>query len=339
MTHADLVQSLAQQLATPYRHLTPVLTPSGSRGDFDRLGVDCPFVFHHQGHWWMMYVGFDGVGYRSAYAFSDDLIHWEKQGVNFAWGEAGAWDAVNCAGNWILRENALDQPFPLRYNGRYWMIYHAYSEVGYEVGPGRLGLAWSTDLVQWHRAQSEPILVPEEGGAWEQGGLYKPCLLRADDQFYLFYNAKNAAPDGQAWIEQTGLATSSDLIHWTREATNPVLRVGPAGGWYSKFISDPAIYRVGAGWANAFFGLGPTVAQGGIAVSQDLRQWQIWPEPMLPVGGPGSPDSRYAHKSSLVMHNGVLYHFYCGVRPKQHATEPGVGDEYRTICLATSRPL
>ena len=328
-----------EQLSTPYRYPSPVLEPSGIAGAFDALSVDCPYVFFHDGHWWMLYIGFDGAGYRSAYAFSTDLVHWHKQGVNFAWGQPGEWDAVNCAGLWILRRNELDAPFPQLYRDRYWMAYQAYPEIGLEVGPGRLGLAWSTDLLTWHRAGVDPILTPEVGGAWEAGGLYKPCLVQHAGLFYLFYNAKNAVPDGQSWIEQTGLATSPDLATWTRHPGNPLLPVGKPGGWYEQFLSDPAIYRADDRWVNAFFGLGQGAAQGGLAFSTDLTHWDIWPEPRLPVGPPGSLDSRYAHKSSLVLHDGMLYHFYCGVRPKQNASEPGVGDEYRTICLATSQPV
>jgi predicted GH43/DUF377 family glycosyl hydrolase len=285
----------------------------------------------------MLYIGFNGAGYHSAYAFSDDLVQWEKQGVNFEWGEPGAWDAVNCAGSWILRENELDCPFPKLYRDRYWMVYHAYTETGLEVGPGRFGLAWSTDLMRWHRSGAQPILTPEEGAAWERGGLYRPCMVEDRGVFHLFYNAKNAVPGGSSWTEQTGLATSPDLVSWTRYPGNPVLAAGPSGSWYDHFLSDPAVYRVGDVWVNAFFGLGRGVAQGGLAFSDDLVHWDVWPEPSLPVGKPGSLDSRYAHKSNLVLHNGVLYHFYCGVRPKLNSDEPGVGDEYRTICLATSK--
>ena len=335
-----MAMSLFAQLQTPYRRAEPVLTGSGDPQAYDYHCVDCPCVFYHDGHWWLLHVGFDGVGYRSAYAFSDDLLHWEKQGVNFAWGPEGAWDAVSAAGFWVLRENALDRPYPKQHDGRYWMVYQAYPGKGYEVGPGRLGLAWSTDLWHWQRAQQQPILVPEDGGEWEQAGLYKPCLLEHEGTFYLFYNAKNKQT---GWIEQTGLATSRDLRHWERHPKNPLLRVGPRGSWRQDFLSDPAIYRLGDQWINACFGahFAPesSRAEGGLAWSPDLINWEIAPEPLLPVGPAGALDSRYAHKSSLVLHQGVLYHFYCAVRPKRDPAEPGVGDEYRTIAVATSQPV
>jgi hypothetical protein len=38
----------------------------------------------------------------------------------------------------------------------------------------------------------------------------------------MYYNAKNKE---SGWVEQTGLATSKDLLHWDRYEGNPVLKV------------------------------------------------------------------------------------------------------------------
>src|SRR6266545_838791 len=72
---------------------------STSRSGACAPSVDCPYAFFHQGHWWMLYVGFDGVGYHSDYAFSDDLVHWEKHEVNFEWASYYA-PKINCTFDW-----------------------------------------------------------------------------------------------------------------------------------------------------------------------------------------------------------------------------------------------
>src|SRR5690606_40383217 len=51
----------------------------------------------------------------------------------------------------------------------------------YEEGPAVIGLAWSDDLVHWER--TAPILIPEDGAAWESGGLYKPYMCEEDDLY------------------------------------------------------------------------------------------------------------------------------------------------------------
>ena len=55
---------------------------------------------------------------------------------------------------------------------------------------------------------------------------------RKAESFYLFYNAKTdllPKDQGGGWHEQTGVATSTDLTHWTRYAGNPILRNGTRG--------------------------------------------------------------------------------------------------------------
>ena len=62
---------------TPNKYGMPVLEASGVEGSFDCRAVDCPTVFRHNGSFYMMYVGFDGIGYQTGLARSDDLLHWD----------------------------------------------------------------------------------------------------------------------------------------------------------------------------------------------------------------------------------------------------------------------
>src|SRR4051812_41412250 len=74
----------ADQAAAPYRTAYKygklVLAASPESSSFDSRSVDCPFVFHHLGHYWMSYVGFDGTGYQTGLASSEDLLTWKKEG-------------------------------------------------------------------------------------------------------------------------------------------------------------------------------------------------------------------------------------------------------------------
>ena len=66
-----------EHLITPYKYGRPVLTGSGVEGTFDSRAVDCPTVFRHNGKYYMMYIGFDGTGYQTALATSDNLTDWK----------------------------------------------------------------------------------------------------------------------------------------------------------------------------------------------------------------------------------------------------------------------
>jgi predicted GH43/DUF377 family glycosyl hydrolase len=318
---------LVRKLETPRKLGHPVLGPTGNAGDFDALAIDCPNVFRHDDRWHMMYIGFDGSGYRTGLAVSDNLLDWERVGVILDWGEAGDCDAYGAAGTWLLRDPDLCGPQTLRqFEGRYWMFYGSYDQPGYEAGYGALCAATSEDLLHWEKVSPRPLLSAHDGEDWEKGTLYKSCVVLGDDGlFYHFYNAKNE--NAGPWTEETGFATSRDLLHWTRCPGNPVLRLGPDGAWDSKFCSDPWICRFEGLWVMFYFGFDSGHAQDGVAFSEDLLHWTKWPEPILRVGEPGSLDSRHAHKPGVIWHEGVLYHFYCAVRDT---------DDYRCITVATS---
>ncbi len=325
---------------TPHKRSQPMLTGSGRAGTFDKEAVDCPFVFKHLGLFYMMYVGYDGIGYQTGLATSENLLDWRPLGTILRRGEGNGWDSLNAAGTWILRENEMDGiPVLKKWDDKYWLVYHAYPGEGYESGPGRIGMAWTEDplLLSWNR-MPEPILIPEEGAPWEQGGLYKECLVERDGLFYLFYNAKNKTGTDHEWVEQTGAATSSDLVHWTRLESNPVLQVVP-GTWQSKFVSDPCVLKYGDKWVMFYFGYDGVHAQEGIAFSEDLLTWVKHSEPIIQSGPEGSLDSINAHKPSVIFHEGILYHFYCACRPGRPDDTTTHFGNFRTIAVATSKPL
>lgn len=326
---------------SPFKLGAPVIAPSGVPGAFDRLGVDCPQPFRHNGKVYMLYIGFSGEGYQTALAVAEDdsLLRWKSLGTVLTKGEPGTWDQVGRAGNCVLCENGLyGAREAVRINGRYWMSYHAYPAVGYEAGAAEIGLAWTEDeeLLDWHCLE-RPVLSWRDGAAWERGGLYKSHILLHDGRFWMFYNAKNVT-DG-SWREQTGAAVSDDLLRWTR-LPGPVLPV-TEGAWDSVFASDPVVLFDAARdrWVMYYFGFNGKNAMDGIAFSDDLLRWTKHPEPILRSGAPGEIDSRHAHKPGILAHNGALYHFYCACRPTQTEEERRLlGGEYRCITVARSVP-
>ena len=92
---------------TPYKLKTPVLEPSGISGEFDTLLVDAPRLFRHHGKIYMMYIGYDGRGYQTALAVTEDMIHWKPLGVILPKGNPGEWDQVGRAGTCIIADTDL----------------------------------------------------------------------------------------------------------------------------------------------------------------------------------------------------------------------------------------
>jgi predicted GH43/DUF377 family glycosyl hydrolase len=323
-----------QPFLTPYKYGRLVLAASNEAGSFDCKSVDDPFVFYHEGAFKMLYIGFDGIGYQTGLATSNDLIHWERVACVARRDPNSRYTRFNVALSCIVREEELHSPGRLRkVRGRYLGAWNAYPRAGYEAGPAVIGLAWSDDLLHWEL--TEPILFPQDGAPWEHGGLYRPNLVEYKGVFYLYYNAKTdllPKREGGGWREQSGVATSRDLKRWTRYAGNPILRNGEPDSRDARFASNPFVVRNKEIWAMYYFGLDRHgVARELLALGRDPYHFTKVNEIIINVGSPGSVDETFAHKPCVIYHDGTLYHFYCAVSGKWP-------HEVRGISIARSKP-
>lgn len=291
--------------------------------------TDCPLVWKLRDVWQMWYTGFDGTGYQTALATSTDLVHWEPQGLVMGYGKPGAYDHGGVTFGGLLMESYdLKAPrVPKRWNGKYWVLYGCYPrQGGYELRPGAEGLAWSEDGKAWQRHSDDTPTLSIEGAAeWEKDCIYQPWLIEHAGTFWDFYNAANGS------IEQMGLATSNDLMHWERFEGNPILRNGGPGSYDEQFCSDGKVYRDGDHWVMIYFGVGQGGAHIMAAYSRNLTYWTKDEDPLYKAGGhPNGLDAKYAHKISLVYNeaNDTFYMYYCAV-----------SDKGRGIGLLTSKPL
>jgi len=326
-----------KQWSAPYRdwhyHPRHVIPAKPSIVGFEKVHMtDVPTVFQVPGdsRWYMTFVGYDGQGYQSFVAESDDLVHWANTRLAMGYGPEGSFDYGGVVLGAYLYENYdIQAPRTLkRHRDRYWSLYGAYPrQGGYELRPGYEGLASSEDGLTWRRAQDDPILSVHQPdcGPWEQDCIYQPWLVEHQDTYYDFYNAAHGH------IEQIGVAFSDDLHKWTRYEKNPVIPFGPQGSYNETFSSDGKVFWDTDHWVSFFFGVGRGGAHIMMAFSRDLTHWVVDPDPIYRAGGhPSGLDSKYAHKISLVWNpaNATYYMFYCAV-----------GKEGRGIGLITSKPL
>ena len=332
---------------TEYKLGKPVLEASGIKGTHNECAVDGNFVFWHNDRYYLMYFGYDGIGYQTALATSQDLFHWKPECVMFPRGYTNGWDKGGIAGVWILRENDLyGRPALKKVDGKYWLVYHSYPNEGYEAGPAKIGLAYTDDenLHHWITLD-EPILSWEDGYAWEKCGLYKGCMIEHKKKYYMFYNAK----DSEEWIwhEQIGIAVSNDMIHWSRPEDEPVIK-NEAGTMDNHFCADPCVLWDGQRWVMFYYVYDGVHAQEAIAFSDDLYHWKKCQEPLIRYGKKGELDEYHAHKPSVIVHEGVMYHFFTAVRPP-HPEDKSINEdptkpddpnsrEYRCITVAVNDP-
>lgn len=113
------------------------------------------------------------------------------------------------------------------------------------------------------------------------------------------------------------MAVSADLKTWKRYEWNPIIANGGPGRPDERFASDPCVVKDGETWAIFYYGLDAKgVARDLLALGKDPLHPRKMNEILIDTGPPGSVDETYAHKPSLIYHDGALYHFYCAVSGK-----------------------
>ncbi len=156
-----------------------------------------------------------------------------------------------------------------------------------------IGHAVSRDLRQWEVLPD--ALKPSSEEAWDDCTTWTGSIIQHAGLWYLFYTGTSHAEDGL--VQRIGLATSSDLIHWTKHSANPLIEADPRWYellnrdlWHDQAWRDPYVFQHPArGDFHAFITArcneGPTDARGviGHAQSTDLISWEVLP----PVTEPG----------------------------------------------------
>jgi predicted GH43/DUF377 family glycosyl hydrolase len=160
------------------------------------------------------------------------------------------------------------------------MLYRAQDK----AGTSRLGYAESTDGIHFRR-RAKPVLWPETD--YEKGGGVEDArLVRIGETYYLTYTGYNKRD------AQLCLATSKDLLHWTRHG---VMLPAYEGSWNRGWTKSGAIVpeRIqGEYWMYWLGTAADKTDQMGIANSDDLLHWkEAMDVPVLPRR-PGKFDSR-----------------------------------------------
>ena len=355
------MQRIYDEVRTPYKYGL-VVAPTDNYHK-----IDCPTVFREGDKWLMTYVvyngkdGTDGRGYETWIAESDDLLHWTTKGRILSYKDDG-WDMNQRGGFPALIDWTWGGSYGIgTYKGKHWMTYVGGHGTGYEAvrEPLNIGMAWTQgDITKAHEWQSgdKPLLSINDKDTqwWEKLVQYKSTTYEVKNEkrkmnnllppeirkhrFVMFYNAGGINPANNLKAERIGIALSNNLKKWTRYDGNPVF-ANEIGG---IITGDAQIAKMetttpdgslsGSLYVMFYFkAYDPSRkynAFNTFAVSRDLIHWQHWEGDDLII--PSKPyDEMFAHKSYVVKHDGVVYHFYCAVN----------NDQQRGIAVATSVPL
>ncbi|MFH1237794.1 MAG: LamG-like jellyroll fold domain-containing protein [Candidatus Aenigmatarchaeota archaeon] len=98
--------------------------------------------------------------------------------------------------------------------------------------------ASSTDTWTWH--ENSPILTVGPVGAWDEQSLGGGSVVYHDGTYFLYYSGRRVGGE-YGGIYAIGLATSTDGIHFTKYAGNPILEENPANAWEGGFVWSPSV--------------------------------------------------------------------------------------------------
>ena len=341
-----VMQAIYNEVRTPYKYGL-IVAPTDNYHKYD-----CPTVFRVGEKWLMTYVcydgkdGTDGRGYETWLAESSDLLHWNTLGRILSLPPTpsqggGAWDENQRGGFPALVDWTWGGSYGIaKYKKNYWMTYIGGHGTGYEAvrEPLNIGIAWTKDNIdKAHEWQTDvrPLLSINDKDAqwWEKLTQYKSTIYDDPDKtlgkrFVMFYNAGGINPSNNLKAERIGIALSENLRKWERYTGNPIYFHEAPG----IITGDAQIVRMDSLYVMFYFSAyNPERkynAYNTFSVSRDLIHWQDWTGEDLIT--PTKPyDEMFAHKSCVVKHDGIVYHFYCAVNNSQQ----------RGIAVATSQRM
>ncbi|HUI42715.1 MAG TPA: glycoside hydrolase family 130 protein [Terriglobia bacterium] len=200
----------------------PIIAPHGA--GFQSAGTFNPAVIEHDGKIVMLYRAQDHHGTSSlGYAVSDDGVHFTRSPQPVFGPEAP-----------YEKGGGTEDPRLVEIYGTYYLTYTGYNNVdgvGKDRKDAQLCLATSTDLRNWTRRE---VILPAYQGKWNVGWTKSGAIVpeKINGKYWMYYlgDARDAG-------SQMGLASSTDLLHWTDVAGRPVVRSRP--GTFDSKVVEP----------------------------------------------------------------------------------------------------
>jgi predicted GH43/DUF377 family glycosyl hydrolase len=192
----------------------PIISPQGAT--WEAAGTFNPAVVIHDGRFVMLYRGQDAnETSRLGYAESSDGIHFTRRPEPVLSPEAD-----------YERDGGVEDPRLVKFGDTFYLTY-----TGYNKKDAQLCLAASKDLIHWER---KGVILPAYKGNWNVGWTKSGAIVpeKMNGHYWMYF--LGTSPDK---TDQTGLAYSHDLIHWTEASKAPVLPKRP--GRFDSRVVEP----------------------------------------------------------------------------------------------------
>lgn len=278
----------------------PVIKATNTSG-YDAKMVESPSIIWDDAsnQYIMVYTAYDQNNIGSiGYAYSTDLINWEKQGqLLTSSGKKENGDKNGCTG-----------PCLLKYDGVYYLFYLGLNATGYEGGPINLCLATSTDLSNW--TYKGIIISPDPSIPWIAKNIFHPCIMKIGTNWIIFFNA-NGTIDGQD-AERVGFAVSKKIDGPYIVNPDRISKFAEDQGNHSGIqCGDPAVFKINDLYYMFYF---------DTSHNNEVVDRYAWTTPAeFPrgwrYGGPIIKNDKdykkgLAHKPFVIIKDNILYHYY-----------------------------
>jgi len=243
---------------------------------------------------------------------------WERQSTSepaLPRGGPGAWDEQNVAEAAVLHDGTQ---FMMWYSGQESTTNH-----------WQIGLATSTNGLDWNKYVANPVLTVGAPGSWDDSEVSFSSIMYDGENYRSWYSGYSDAQQER----NIGYAFSTNGINWTKHPT-PVLSAGAEGEWDGQLVGNPTVLYDGAhyhlwyaGWLapEGHWRIGHATSTNGLDWTKDAAN------PVLVPGSEGDWDDYHVTAPS-VLYDGEIFHlWYAGWDGPDYS-----GDSYGRIGYALS---
>ncbi len=192
---------------------------------------------------------------------SDDGKHWNAPKISVG---------PNPATDW---EEQVNRPVVIRNKDGYKMWYTG--QISTPAKTSKIGLATSSDGVEWERAGEQPVLQPDV--PWEKNALMCPHVIwdDANQRYQMWYSGgEQYEPDA------IGYASSEDGVNWDKHPDNPIFKADKNSQWEYEKVTACQVVKHGEWYYMFYIGFHDVHwAQIGVARSPDgISDWERHPQ-------------------------------------------------------------
>ena len=233
-------------------------------------------------------------------ATSKDGVSWTRYGQQpvLSVGSPGQWDSGSVNECWVIQEG-----------GVYKMWYSGQTINSTAILTYAIGYATSPDGIHWTKYPTNPIFSSAAGGSWDDKFVFRPMIIATGSSYTMYYRGENSK-----YVGQTGIATSTDGIDWTRKGTiSPI----PKGTWDAYQSVPTSIIATPGGYLMAYDGRKSQSSMNwyiGFASSTDGVNWTPYTDnPVVaPNVGAIAFDSEQVSYPMVITVGNQYYVYYTG---------------------------